>query len=123
MWSIAFRPTGLEGPRAVAVGVERQITRSEDAAIAVAVDEAVRRVAVGADRGVFVDAVLVFQQRRPDDADGAAARGRVVGRGHVVHFQGDVLHAVAVLDQPLRFGMLGPSGEASTKVMLPWRST
>ena len=46
---LAGRPGGTCG--AVAFGVERLEARSEDAAVAVAVDEAVRRVAVGADGG------------------------------------------------------------------------
>ena len=77
MWSIALQAGRLEGARAVAFRVERLVARREDAAIAVAVDEAVRRVAVGADRGVFVDAVFVFEQRRRRDADGAARGGRL----------------------------------------------
>ncbi len=125
MWSMAFRPTGWNVRGTVAFRVERLIARGEDALVAVAVDEAVRRVAIGADGGVFVDAVLVLQRARRRDADRRrAGSARLEGRADVVHFEGDVLHAVAVLNEPLAYsGCSGRSGEASTKVMSPCRRT
>ena len=102
----------------------RLIAGGEDALVAVAVDEGVRGVAVGADGGAFVDAEVVLQGLRRLHGHGAAADGLVEGAAHVVHFEGDVLHAVAVLDEPAG-SRDGPadSGEASTKVMLPCRRT
>ena len=98
----------VERARAVAVRVERLVAGGEDAAVAVAVDEAVRRVAVGADGGVLVDAVLVLAAASGGVTPTApAADGRLVGRRDVVHFEGDVLHAVAVGRQAGVVGVVG----------------
>ena len=82
------------------------IAGREDALVVVAVDEGVRRVAVGADGGGLVDAELVLQLFAAGAPPRRRAHGFVEGSGDVVHLEGDVLHAVAMLDEPLRLGML-----------------
>ena len=124
MWSIAFRPTGWKVRGAVAVRVERLVTRGEDAAVAVAIDEGVRRVAVGADRGVLVDAVLVFEQggRRSRGLRPAGSRSPRTRR-HVA-----TSRAMSCTPSPCgtsrcALGVVRVSGEARTNVMSPWRRT
>src|SRR5262245_39010388 len=67
----------MEGGRAVAFRVERLEAGGEDAFVAVAVDEGVRRVAVGADRGALVNTEFVFESLRRQDRFGPAADGLV----------------------------------------------
>src|SRR5262249_45026064 len=55
---------------------------------------------------VLVNAVFVFQQVGRNDSDGAAGDCGFIRLAHVVHFQGNVLNAVAVQDEPLRLRML-----------------
>src|SRR5205823_848341 len=80
--------------------------RREDSAVAVAIDEGVRRVAVGADGGDLVGALVVLQGRRQGDGKGPAAHGRVEGGRYVIDLQGDVHDAVAVLHQPEVLGVV-----------------
>ena len=83
-----------------------------------------RRVAVGVDRGEFVDAELVLDRARRRTPAAPRGHGGLERRGHVVDLEGDRLHAVAVPDQALRRrGGRPRSGEASTNVISPWRST
>ena len=75
-----------------------------------------RGVAVGADGGVLVDAVLVFEQRRRRDADGAALQGRLRKRSAT----SSTSRAMSCTPSPCwtsrwLSGCSGPSGETSTK--------
>ena len=87
---------GLNVRRVIALRIDRAIAWSEDAPIAIAIDEAVRRVAVGLDARAFVDAELVLQDRRRLYSLRAPFGRRLVRGRHVFHVEGDVLHAVSV---------------------------
>ncbi len=89
-----------EGALAVALGIDRLVAGGEHALVVVAVDEGVRGVAVGLDGGVVVDAVLVLDALRRRDGDGAALAGLAPGEVDVVDLERDVLHAIAVQQQP-----------------------
>ena len=61
-----------------------------------------------ADGGELVDAVLVFDRGRAFHAVGSALDGEVERGAHVVHLNGDVLHAVAVEHEALHVVMARP---------------
>ena len=94
--------------RAVAFRVDGRKARREHAAIAIAIDEAVRRVAVRLDRRCFVNAEFVLESfrianwRRP-----ASDRGRERA-ANVGHVHGDVHDTVAVRDEALAVRMFLP---------------
>src|SRR4051812_48353699 len=96
-----------EGIGAIAFRFECQIAGSEDTAVAVAVDETVCRIAIGPNRRRFVDAMLVFECRRRTNARSAAGNRCFIGCADIVYFYGNVLHAIAVENDPLCFGMFG----------------
>ena len=58
-----FEANRIECPGTVAVRIERLVARREDAVIAVAVDEGVRRVAIGLDGSQLVDTSFILQER------------------------------------------------------------
>ncbi len=97
---------GAESGGTVALGVDRQIAGGEHTTIVIAIDEAMQRIAVGADGRGLVDAEFIFQPLRFAHAGRAPAHGMVISRLDVVHFEGNVLHAVAVLAQAFAVGML-----------------
>ena len=101
---------GMVGGGAVALRVDGDVAGGEGPVVAVAVDEGVGGVAVGADRGVLVDAMLVLERLGPHHPDRPALHGEVVGEAHVVDREGDVGDAVAVQDEARRLGVVRPQG-------------
>src|SRR5581483_11613204 len=70
---------GMEGAWAVAVRLDGLVAGGKDAFVAVAVDKAMSRVAVGANGSELVDAVLVFLAGGRRDADGSARSRHLIG--------------------------------------------
>src|SRR5690348_17176279 len=90
----------------------------ESASVVVAVDEGVDGVAAGGDSGLPYASLLTLDSLGLEDAGGAALYGGVEGVINVGYAQGDIFHAVAVLEDVLGDGALGEHGGCEHKADL-----
>src|SRR5437868_6738738 len=96
----------MEGARIVAFRVKRLEPGREDPFVAVAIDEAMRRISVDADGSRLQHAEFILENGRRPHRDRAAANRFVEAAAHVRHIESNIHDAIAVLDQALAFGML-----------------
>ena len=76
--------------------IDRAKTWSKFPLVVVSIYKGVRSVAVCADRGKFIDSVLVFKLCRPFYSVSASLDGQVLGHSDVIDLQRDIRNAVAM---------------------------
>src|SRR6185312_8316354 len=96
------------GAGAIAGRVDFPEAGHEDALVLISIDKCMSRVAVSANGGELVGAILVLEFGWSANAMGAAFDGDVIGGSNIVDLQGNIGDAVAVEHEPLHVWMRRP---------------